>query len=289
MERIVKIYRSNLLSERSGQLIGCFIINIFAPLLNNSANADIRGPMYSNSGDTEVIQSLLQVNSWLYLSLFLMCFTTIIAVGITFYLYRWRRIILTDGRVLMPEELGASIRGLDHQIDGLTGGLHSFAVTMQELGQGTRDDAKNLLQTFMTLQTALDDRDQEIQRLKRGYDAEIFRRFLNRFIRVDQAADDIVSSGKIDARSFEEVRELLEDAFAECGVERFEPDLLSDYREANWVAENPKRTPTSDPGLLYKIAEVVEPGYLIRGLEGDTMIMPAKVCIYYTDKKTQEA
>jgi len=230
----------------------------------------------------------LQVNSWLYLALFIMCFTTIFAVGISFYLYRWRRIILSDGRVLMPEELGSSIRGFDHRIEDLTNGLQSFAGTMNEMGQNTREDAKSLLQTFMTLQSALDERDQEIQRLKRGYDASLFRRFLNRFIRVDQAAEDFSNSGEIDQNAITQIRDLLADAFAECGVERYEPELMSDYRNAEGIADNPKKKPTDDPNLIYKISDVVEPGYKISGQEGDTILIPAKVRIFILDDSIKE-
>jgi len=256
--------------------------------LSWSANASLRAPSYPDTSDPAIVQSLLQVNSWLYLALFIMCFTTIFAVGISFYLYRWRRIILSDGRVLMPEELGSSIRGFDHRIEDLTNGLQSFAGTMNEMGQNTREDAKSLLQTFMTLQSALDERDQEIQRLKRGYDASLFRRFLNRFIRVDQAAEDFSNSGEIDQNAITQIRDLLADAFAECGVERYEPELMSDYRNAEGIADNPKKKPTDDPNLIYKISDVVEPGYKISGQEGDTILIPAKVRIFILDDSIKE-
>ena len=52
------------------------------------------------------------------------------------------------------------------------------------------------MESFTVLQTTLDSRDKEIQRLKKGYDSEIFRKFLGRFIRVDKALCEELYSAK---------------------------------------------------------------------------------------------
>ena len=56
-----------------------------------------------------------------------------------------------------------------------------------------RDSLNSILESFSTLQDSLTLKDKEIERLRKGYDAEIFKRFLLRFIRAKQAADDLMN------------------------------------------------------------------------------------------------
>ncbi len=267
-----------------------FLGLVFLIAVSNSlgANADVRPPEYPGAKGDEAVQALTRINSWLYLSLFVMTIATIVSVSITFYLYRWRRIILTDGRVLLPEELGQSLNGMGKSFHGLTLELKRHVDATTDINQSTRDEIQNLLQTFMTLQSALDQRDSEIERLQRGYDAELFRKFLSRFIRVDQAVGDILETGELTKEDLSDIRELLEDALRECGVERFTPELHSDYREAAGVTDNPKKQTTSDPEMAFKISEIIEPGYRLVGQESNTIIVASKVRVFVLDYDVEE-
>ncbi len=144
----------------------------------------------------------------------------------------------------------------------------------------THQGIVNLSETFMTMQRALDEREGEIRRLKRGYDNDIYRKFVSRFIRVDQAVEDFQRAGGADQTGLEQIRRLLGDAFAECGVECFQPQIGEDYREADGVADKPKTVNADRPEDAFKIAEVLESGYLIRSAESAEVIIPARVRIY---------
>ena len=137
-----------------------------------------------------------------------------------------------------------------------------------------------MIDTFMTLQSALDEREAEIRRLKKGYDAEVFRKFLYRFIRIDQSIADFARDDMASPENLGQLKRLMEDAFDECGVEVFEPELGSDYRGAEGVAENPKTVAADRPEDAFMIAEVLEAGYRLRGGEGYEILAPAKVRIY---------
>ena len=131
----------------------------------------------------------------------------------------------------------------------------------------------------MTLQKALDERDAEIRRLKAGYDAHIFQKFIGRFIRVDHAIEDFIAMDRFDKDGFEQIRAVLDDALDECGVERFGPEVGADYRQADGVADNPKVVAPESREDEFKIVEVLEPGYRMRGQEGFEVILASKVRI----------
>ena len=139
-----------------------------------------------------------------------------------------------------------------------------------------------MTKTFMTLQDAINLRDSEINRLKTGYDAAIFRRFLRRFIRVDRAVQDFLNDMDGETDNLRSIMDLLKDALDECGVERFNPEIGEDYRaKGDEIADNPKEVPTTNPGQDFQVAEIVESGYRLRGADkSQQIIVPAKVRVY---------
>lgn len=219
-------------------------------------------------------------NTWMTLAIVAMALATMVSVAVSFYLYRWRKILLSDPKMLVPEKLGGWLNDLGVNAGKLADSINLGVTQISQQSLETNQNVSNLVETSMTLQEALDQRDTEIRRLKRGYDAEIFRKFISRFIRVDQAAEDFQRAGRVDESSLEQIRRLLEDAFAECGVESFAPAVGSDYRTATGVADSPKTVKAEKPEDEFKIAEVLESGYLIRGPEDHEVIVPAKVKIY---------
>lgn len=224
---------------------------------------------------------------WMTIALAVMALAMAISVAVTFYLYRWRRILLSNPHMMVHEELGGYLNHLATSIDRVTSDLDSHVGiinknlgTIHNQGSEVHGGVANLIETFMTLQKALDERDAEIRRLKAGYDAEVFRKFVKRFIRVDQAIADFQRDAPDASNSLDQLQRLLEDAFAECGVESFSPKLGDDYRSAEGVADEPKTVETQDPADEFKIVEVLDSGYRIQGPEGYDVIQEARVSIY---------
>lgn len=135
---------------------------------------------------------------------------------------------------------------------------------------------------FGTLRSALDEKDTEIKRLKKGYDAHLFKQFLVRFIRVDQLIADFMQDENSKSDALDTTKQLLEDAFADCGVESFSPAIGEDYRRATGVAANPKTQHTDNPQDNYKITEVLQAGYRRETDSGFDVVYPAKVKIFIT-------
>ena len=217
---------------------------------------------------------------WLFISLSAMAIATLAAVAISFYLYRWRRILLSQKHLTVPEEHGAWIKDLSKWIRGSTKEVASRIESIGRQSVETNQGIKDLSETFMTMQQALDEREKEIQRLKKGYDAHVYRKFVSRFIRVDQALEESQQDGGADQTGLGQIRLLLSDSFAECGVECFQPQIGEDYREADGVAEEHQTVKTDRPEDDFKIAEILKSGYQIRSAESVEVIMEARVSIY---------
>lgn len=135
-----------------------------------------------------------------------------------------------------------------------------------------------LSQTFLTLQRALDQRDQQLKRAEQGWELQIFKKFLLRFARVDEVLNDQTID---DASALVQARLMMRDALDECGVEPFHPRIGSDYRTERGVDDQPILTHVNDKDLYFTIKSVRSPGYCVRATNGDDVIViPARVEVY---------
>lgn len=215
----------------------------------------------------------------IFISFIAMAIVTLLAVSISFYLYRWRRFLHNNRQFSAPGEFEVWANGLNNTVVGLMQQVEKFVQHFDLKGTETHQRVANLSETFMTMQGALDERESEIRRLKQGYDQHIYRKFVSRFIRVDQTIEDFQRAGGADEEGLGQLRRLLGDAFEECGVECFQPEIGEDYRECEGVADNPKTANGDRPEDAFKIIEILESGYLIRGAEVADILIPAKVKI----------
>ena len=207
---------------------------------------------------------------------------TIIALGISFWNYHIRYIYLKDSQALVPEKWGRLIDRLAHQAELLKAESSSSLTEIKELSANHSSNSESLLESFLTLQKALDNKDKEIARLKTGYDAAIFKKFLLRFIRLDRALDSLISECTDDQqkKNYKYLSRILDDALEECGVVVFTPNEGSDYRDVDAnVDDSPKIIPTSDAKKDFKIAEILSPGYVLEGEENE-VVVPCKIAIF---------
>ena len=142
----------------------------------------------------------------------------------------------------------------------------------------------DMTQTFMSLQKALNEKDEEIKRLKEGYDDVIVRKFLFRFTKVDKVLKEYMNEGQIDLKGLEDIHIQMEDALAECDVEPFSPELGGNYNTMDGIGDHPQKIETTNKEQDSTIAEVLHVGYRRRlpdeAEEEFEIITPAKVSIY---------
>jgi len=106
---------------------------------------------------------------------------------------------------------------------------------------------------------------ERIKKLQDGYDWGIIKNFCLRIIRCIDNLEGRINEkleSKADVTDLEEIRDELIFALESTGVEKFEPEINSDYRgqERNTEAIREKEH-CEDPSLKGKIARVIRPGY----------------------------
>lgn len=205
----------------------------------------------------------------------------IIGAGVFVFtaLTKVRRAWKSETELIEIDQNAARLMAIERRLGILTDATLSMSNLSQKyLDQS--DTAKEFSSALESLRSALDERDQEIKRLRRGYDNAVFRKFVGRFIRVDQAVQYFMKYSEDSTTDLNSIHSLLEDALQECDVQPFSPEIGSDYRSAFGVAEYPKILTTSIPEDDCRIAEIQEPGFIMQGGKEKEVLIPARVAIY---------
>jgi molecular chaperone GrpE (heat shock protein) len=247
-------------------------------------------PLLGPIGNPERLQALtpttmirevqVVIPTWIAAVLATLSLTTLISLFTTYSLHKSRSVVLDTANPFAPREWANALKGISGHVDKLTSSIERRLHDIVTRSSTDSETLSNMAETFTSLRAVLDEKDTEIRRLKKGYDAEVFRKFLYRFIRVDQAISDLITTGDASTQNLRQVQRLLEDAFDECGVERFQPTVGEDYRTAVGIADHPKTERTKRSEDAFKIAEVLQVGYRIRNGENYEIIKPAQVKIF---------
>ena len=161
----------------------------------------------------------------------------------------------------------------------------SAAQKMSKLGK-----RYNEVKEILSLVEKIEKNEEEIKRYKKGYDADIFHTFLFRFTKVDKVLKEYINDGKIDLEGLDDIQIQMEDALKECKVEVYSPEIGANYRTLDYIADNPKKIPTSNKNLHETIAEIYQVGYLRRLPDLSLkLISEARVVVYeYDDNNLKE-
>lgn len=226
------------------------------------------------------ISSSIDTNSKLSLNIFIICLIMLLAIVFFISQARWHRLTLKNLHALLPSQIATQTPVID---DGNSKTLTAFSSMSHELltsQANVQSSLDRMIEIHTALQPKLDERDREIQRLRSGFEASLFKKFIRRFVRIDIGIHDRLKANIPPADSLPNLSRLMADALQECGVERFEPDIGSDYRYVEGVADSPKSIQTNQEDMQFAIAEVVRAGY--RFIENGTerIIIPAEVTIY---------
>lgn len=229
-----------------------------------------------------------------YLLILILGLTTLVSVSTSFWLYRWRRTIIAGNDIVVPESFANQVNSIVSSLNVNSSKVEKTASQQSSIANGFNNslsilsnNIQNMIDTYMSLQSSLDKKDNEIERYKKGYDAEIFENFLLRFSKVDRVIKEYIDDGEIDINGLKDIQEVMEDALDECGVESFSPLTGEDYRNSEGVADNPKKVITNDQSNNFLIKDVVQPGYRRRLPDSSfEVIAQAKVVVYiYQDSK----
>ena len=216
---------------------------------------------------------------------------TAISLGVSFWLYYIRSVLLRDGPALVPEKWGVYLEKMRYVIGESNSRTAESLSALVSASAHQTEKADSVLDSFLTLQEAISSRDDEIKRLRKGQDATVFKRFMARFIRVSTVLEEIHQecAGSEQEKNYKYLCRLMEAALEECGLELWSPEIGSDYRElGEEVADDPNHVSTDDPSLDFRIASIDSPAYIVEGQGDREVIVQAKVTIFQLETKLEE-
>ncbi|MZR63041.1 hypothetical protein [Alcanivorax sp. DP30] len=236
------------------------------------ARESLKGSMLKRQG--EPVSSL---PDWAWIAIISLSVTTFSAVLVSFYLYRWRKVLIASQDVLLPEELAKAVNRLSEAFGKLYEENQKFGEASNRNTVKITDGVKMLGRSLLTFQKSLEDKDQEIARFKDGYDTKILKRNLVGFTRLSLFIDGIED----ESPEITNIRLLLEDALDDCGVEKFFPEIGANFKSAVGVEDRPKVEDVDDHSLDMKIIGVERPGFRL-GQDGNSsslVILKARVVV----------
>jgi len=163
---------------------------------------------------------------------------------------------------------------LESQADDLQKQIAEFKEVAQSVQQASREQQeagplgstlKELAQQVSAIREYAASQQNRVEKLQDGYDWTIIRTFCLRVIRcidnlesrIERLTEDNEIAGHLD-----EVKDELLFALESSGIEQFRPEINSDYRGQEKLAEAVKEKEiTGDTSQVGKIAKVIRPGY----------------------------
>ena len=218
-----------------------------------------------------------------YLILLIILIISVVALASTFsafYLYRWRRLLSENSgkEILLPEQFNELMSGFKKLIDKNTAGLNTLGNDIRDQRSSSNEKIDTMTEVFMTFQKVINEQKIEIKRLKEGYDSEIKRKFLLKFIKISQ----LVNEGTLNKESLERIKLRFEYALDDCEVESFRPEEGTDFH--NYESKELELVTIVKPEKKedeFKIIEIFEEGYHFRISDNKfELISPSKVKIY---------
>ena len=80
--------------------------------------------------------------AWLIILSSLLSITVLVSIGISFYLYRWRKLIVNNNAIVVPEQLGAWTKGVSDNITNLVNSFSHHYSGFVENGEKTNQKIK---------------------------------------------------------------------------------------------------------------------------------------------------
>ena len=214
-------------------------------------------------------------------------------IGVVGWLFRRRSEANATVAPPSENEVGTSA-GIEERLASMARNLERIAQSDRSHGSETqsspdgnevKDEVQSIKDMLMRFQSALDDKDKEIERLKEGYDMSILESHLKRIarlhIRVIQKAEDDPAN-----KFLRNIGLMIEDSLEESGVTLEHPKKGGDAKEIWDRVEFVGHTSTPDPSLgRGQISEVISPAYIF---SSGSVLVRAAVKIYEPDDGTRE-
>lgn len=191
--------------------------------------------------------------------------------------FKWRQSLIKNGSVaLVPERWGQLIDSLTVE---QSRSRRAHEEERRVIAEST-ETVNQLVDSVMTFKSAIEERDEEIKKLKAGYDLGILKSYLVKLIRLDETLEEVLEERPED-QDIKFLGRSLMAILEDCNVEKVSPELESDVRDLGRIIDdNVKFGSTADPSKAHLISEVLSKAYVFDPEGVNQVIRPAKVRVY---------
>jgi hypothetical protein len=200
-----------------------------------------------------------------------------ISLVTNYTLLRWRS-RYKDQLISFPESL-------QDQFENLRENLKKQINLNQEVAKSVTKKYDEIFESFSALQTSLNQKDKEIERLKKGYDLQILKKYVIKLMRVADTCNAIIQDPKVSNETKNEttfILESLHDLLEDLGIEKYtiKAGVSTTSEEfglppANeWVKVN-----TDKKAQVFKVKKTITEGYFINAETKEVLKYP-KIEVY---------
>ena len=225
-----------------------------------------------------------------------------ISLFINYLLLKWRS-KYKNQLVTFPENLIDQFESLGKDFSIIKSGVRSefekYTEQMQRqvmLNQNTSKDItlkyEEILESFSLLQKSLDNKDREIERLKKGYDLQILKKYISKLIRVMDTCDAINQDPNITEETKNEVTFILDslnDLLEDIGIKKYSIDEGVSTKSEEFglpPANEWVKFETDNEDELFKVKRTLKDGYFIDA-ENKEVMKYAKIEVFVKGEKNE--
>ena len=175
--------------------------------------------------------------------------------------------------------------GVRGEFERYTELLQKQSLINQESVKDVTSKYEAILESFSLLQTSLNTKDKEIERLKKGYDLQILKKFINKYLRIIDTCDAINRDANISDETKNEVTFILDslnDLLEDIGIKKYsidesvstKSDVFGIPPANEWI-----KIETDNDDECFKVKKTLKSGYFIDAENKEVMKYP-KIEVY---------
>ena len=193
----------------------------------------------------------------------------------------WRKVMSSSGRVaLVPEAWGEILRQNTRMTRSSIDIFKALSDLIAKEASERHEQTKLQLAEIIKFQEAIKARDQEIEKLKEGYDHGILKRYYGRLIGLHEEAVKLATE-EPESGGVRFLARLSEVLLQDCLITTVEPELLSDSRDlGQLISDQISYEVTPDEAKAHLVASVQKPAYVFDEDGPAQVVKPAVVNVY---------
>ena len=185
--------------------------------------------------------------------------------------------VVNDGNVIaFPHEMNEYIKDY---LNNMAHYVQENGNTMSSMSSEVKDVLTNLHEQLSIFRTKIESSEDDLKRYKNGYDFKIKKDYLLHLIKLNSIC---LAEKNTENDTLIALSELIEDYFDQENIKKYELEInnsIQGQRECRSITEN-----TNDEQKAGLVVENIEPGYLVKQPEGETILKSALVKILKYEK-----